>query len=215
MPSFAFNDTVYLLLLLVLHVVAVLSFRSLAGLGRWRRWWAIGLRTLVLALVVFALADMQYQRSSDRLTVIYVLDQSLSIPEARRGEMIRYVNHSIRTQRNEASEDRAGVIVFGKNAEVEVPPVDFDVQLGSRVESLLERDYTNLADAMQRAMALFPHDAAKRMVIVTDGNENMGDALEQARALTAAGVSMATWRWKRSWSRTKCGARSHSKCAPW
>ena len=37
-----------------------------------------------MLLIVAALAEMQYQRTSDRLTVIYLLDQSLSIPEARR-----------------------------------------------------------------------------------------------------------------------------------
>ena len=80
-------------------------------------------------LIVAALAEMQYQRTSDRLTVIYLLDQSLSIPEARREAMIRYVNASIRDQRKEDKEDKAGVIVFGRNAEVEVPPVDFNIQL--------------------------------------------------------------------------------------
>jgi uncharacterized membrane protein len=39
-------------------------------------------------------------------------------------------------------------------------------------------------------MSMFPHDAAKRIVIVTDGNENMGDALAEARAVTDAGVSI-------------------------
>ncbi len=43
---------------------------------------------------------------------------------------------------------------------------------------------------MQRAMAMFPHDAAKRIVLVTDGNQNIGDALEEARAMADAGVSI-------------------------
>ena len=137
-----------------------------------------------------ALAEMQYQRTSDRLTVIYLLDQSLSIPEARRDAMISYVNASIRDQRKSEKNDRAGVIVFGRNAEVEVPPVDFNIQLGHRVESLLDREFTNLSDAMQRAMSMFPHDAAKRIVLVTDGNQNIGDALEEARSVADAGVSI-------------------------
>jgi hypothetical protein len=121
--------------------------------------------------------------------VIYLLDQSLSIPEARRFAMIDYVNASIREHRKDEKGDRAGVIVFGRNAEVEVPPVDFDIQL-PKVESLLDPEYTNLSNAMQRAMAMFPHDAAKRIVIVTDGNQNVGDGLEEARSLADAGVSI-------------------------
>ncbi len=184
-----FNSPWYLLLLALLPPMWWFSFRSLSGLGRWRRPMALSFRTLVLLLIVAALAEMQYQRTSDRLTVIYLLDQSLSIPEARRGAMIRYVNASIRHQRKDEKGDRAGVIVFGRDAEVEVPPVDFDIQL-PKVESLLDPEFTNLASAMQRAMAMFPHDAAKRIVLVTDGNQNMGDALEEARAIADAGVSI-------------------------
>ena len=40
---------------------------------------------------------------------------------------------------------------------------------------------------MKLAEASFPHDAAKRIVIISDGNQNVGDALEQARALAEAG----------------------------
>jgi uncharacterized membrane protein/Mg-chelatase subunit ChlD len=186
----AFNNAWYLLLLGLLPFVWWFSFGSLSGLGRSRRAAAIGLRTLVMVLIIAALAETQYQRVNDRVTVIYLLDQSLSIPEARRTEMIRYANASIHAQRRDDKEDRAGVIVFGKNAEVEAPPVDFSIQLAPRIESLLDPNYTNLAGAMQRAMSLFPHNTAKRVVLVTDGNENIGNSLEEARAMADAGVSI-------------------------
>ncbi len=185
-----FNNPWYLLLLALLPVMWWFSFDSLSGLGRWRRLMALAFRSLVLLLIVAALAEMQYQRTSDRLTVIYLLDQSLSIPEARRDAMISYVNASMRDQRKADKNDRAGVIVFGRNAEVEVPPVDFTIQLGNRIESLLDREFTNLAGAMQRAMSMFPHDTAKRIVLVTDGNQNIGDALAEARSVADAGVSI-------------------------
>ncbi|HEX5471130.1 MAG TPA: VWA domain-containing protein [Lacipirellulaceae bacterium] len=185
-----FNNPWYLLLLALLPVMWWFSFGSLSGLGPWRRLLALAFRSIVLLLIVAALAQMQYQRTSDKLTVIYLLDQSLSIPEARRDAMITYVNASMRDQRNADKNDRAGVIVFGRNAEVEVPPVDFTIQLGSHIESLLDREYTNLAGAMQRAMSMFPHDTAKRIVLVTDGNQNIGDALAEARSVADAGVSI-------------------------
>src|SRR6185312_11265184 len=111
-------------------------------------------------------------------------------PEARREAMVQYVNASIRDQRKAEKEDKAGVIVFGRNTEVEVLPVDFNIQLGRKVESLLDREFTSLSNAMQRAMSMFPHDAAKRIVLVTDGNQNIGDALAEARSVTNAGVSI-------------------------
>ena len=43
---------------------------------------------------------------------------------------------------------------------------------------------------MKLAQASFPEDAAKRIVIVSDGNENLGDAIEQAQALAGSGVGI-------------------------
>jgi Mg-chelatase subunit ChlD len=185
-----FHSAWYLLLLGLLPLIWWTSFRSLSGLGRWRRWLAIGLRSLVVVLLVCALAEIQYQRTNDRITVMYLVDQSLSIPEQRRTEMIRYVNASIGAQRNDDKQDRAGVIVFAHNAEVEVPPVDFDVQLPPRIESLLDTQHTDLTGAMQRARAVFPPDGAKRIVLVTDGNENIGDVLAHARTLSDASIGI-------------------------
>ena len=127
-------------------------------------------------------------RSADRLTVIFLLDQSLSIPPARRRAMIDYVNAEVR--KHAAGSDRAGVIVFGRDAAIEIPPFDDEIRLGSTIESLLDPEYTNLAAAMKLAQATFPEDAAKRIVLVSDGNQNQGNALEQAQGLAAAGIGI-------------------------
>jgi len=87
--TLAFENPWYLLLLLVLPVMWALSYRSLAGLGNLRRWLALGLRTAVVLLIVAALAQPQVVQKSDRLTVVYLLDQSLSIPAEQRLAMIR------------------------------------------------------------------------------------------------------------------------------
>src|SRR5690606_16457704 len=55
---------------------------------------------------------------------------------------------------------------------------------------LVDPEYTDLAGALKMAQAMFPVDAARRLVLVTDGNENLGDALEQSRALAESGVGI-------------------------
>ena len=189
MPSLAFDSPWYLLLLLLLPWVVWVSYHSLAGLGKWRRWWAIGLRSAVLLLLIFSLADMQFRKKSDSMTVLYLLDRSMSIPEANRRVMLEYVNESVAKHVEGDQNDRVGVIVFGRDAEVEMPPMDYYTGL-TNLSSFLDSQYTNLAGALQRARALFPEETARRIVIVTDGNENLGDALSEARALAEAGVSI-------------------------
>ena len=183
-----FQSPWYLLLLVLVPVLWWLSFKSLAALGPSRRILALLLRTAVLVLLILAAAEIQLVRTSDKLTVIYLLDQSLSIPPERRQAMVAFVNKAIQEHRE--GEDRVGVIVFGREAAIEIPPFDDDVQVPGAIESKLDPEYTNLAAAMKLAQASFPEDAAKRIVIVSDGNENLGDAIQQAQALAGAGIGI-------------------------
>ena len=188
--SIAFDSPGYLLLLLLLPVMWWLSFAGLSGLGRWRRLLALTLRSLVMAIIVLALADVQYRQQQDKLSVIYLLDQSLSIPTEQRQQMVDYVNASIEEHRDTKLKDRYAVIVFGRDAAVEMPLVDVSITLLPSVETILDPEYSDLSTAIQRAKAMFPFDSAKRIVLVTDGNQNLGNAQREAKAATAAGVSI-------------------------
>lgn len=182
-----FESPWYLLLLILVPVLWWFSFRGLAALGWGRRIVSLTLRSLVLLLVVLALAEAQLVHNSDRLTVIYLLDQSASIPVEQRQGMIKYVNAAILEHRRR--DDRVGVVVFGRDAAIEIPPFDDDV-LMVNVESSLDPNHTDLARAMRLAQATFPEDASKRIVLVSDGNENLGDSSEQAQGLAGAGVGI-------------------------
>jgi len=188
--SLGFNQPWYLLLLLLVPLLWWVSFHSLSGLGPIRRLVALGLRSVILVLFVLALADIQLERSNDRLTVIYLLDQSQSIPPQQRSLMIDYVNRAIKEHRDD--DDQAGVIVFGADAAIEVPPFDDDVQMAQTIESLLDPNYTNLAGALKLAQASFPEDGARRVVIISDGNETLykGEAIRLARDLVEKGIGI-------------------------
>jgi uncharacterized membrane protein len=184
-----FDSPWYLLLLALLPLVWYVSHGSLSGLGTWRRWGAITLRSLVLVLLVLAIADMQYRQKSDRVMVLYLLDQSLSIPQSHREAMREFVNEAVNKHLQSEKGDRVGVIAFGREAEVERVPRDFFDDLRD-IETTPDPQFTNLAGALQRARSLYPPGFAKRIVLVTDGNENLGDALTEARGLADAGVSI-------------------------
>ncbi len=185
--TFAFEHPWYLVLLLLVPLVWILGYRGLANLGGFRRAIVLILRTAVVVLVVLALAQMQVVHTSDRLTVLYLLDQSISIPAAQRQAMSNYVSQSIAQHRHATLQDRAGVVVFAREPAVEYPPVDENVRLTSNTETALDESYTNLAGAMRLAMATVPNDSAGRVVIVTDGNENIGNAREEARTVSQSG----------------------------
>jgi len=186
------NVNALLLLLVLLPAFWLLGRKSLSGLGTVRWLLAIGLRSAVVVLIVCALAEMQLLQISEKVTVIYVLDQSESVPLNQRQAMLDYTMREVAEHRGEQRGDRAGVIVFGRTASMEVPPFDEDILVLDGIDSYvdLRTDATNLAAALKLAKASFPEDSAKRVVIVTDGNENLGSARAVLASLAEDGIGI-------------------------
>ena len=79
------------LLPLILPPLVLFSARSLSGLGPFRRALAILLRGTVLTLIVLALAELQAVRRNDRLTTVFLVDASQSVPQELRKSALDYV----------------------------------------------------------------------------------------------------------------------------
>lgn len=190
--NLSFDEPRWLWALPAVAVLAVYSYRTLLGLAPLRRFFAVAIRSLILTAIVLVLAEVQVVRLTDKVTVLYLLDQSESIPRDRRQYMLEYVVREVSEHRRVTDEDRAGIIVFGGRAQIEVPPIDMSLPMISRAESVvdLKDDVTSLEAALQLAKATFPEDSSRRIVIVTDGNENLGNATQSARALTEDGVGI-------------------------
>jgi uncharacterized membrane protein/Mg-chelatase subunit ChlD len=182
----------YLWLLLLLPVVWWMSRKSLSGLGWLRGGVALLLRLGLTALLILAIAGVQWRQADQRVTVFYLLDQSESISAARRSLMMEYVTKQVDAFRRPDREDRAGVIIFGGNAAVEFPAMDSPLPNFGRFESALNlrENTTNLEAALRMARASFPDDTSKRVVLITDGNENVGNALQEAQMLADDGIGI-------------------------
>lgn len=183
-----FDRPEYLWLAAALPLIWWFGRRTSRSLGRMRSGLAFAARTVVWLLLVAACAEMQWVRTDDRLSVIYLLDRSLSIPEGQRRAMIDYTNRSIAEQRG--TQDSAGVIAFGREARVESPPLDRKLHLGETLEAAVDPQYSNIAEAFTLAQAAFPEDAARRIVVVTDGNANLGDVYAEARSAVDQGIGV-------------------------
>ncbi len=186
--SITANEPFWLILIpLLLPPLVWISARSLSGLGKARRALAIALRAGVVILIVAALAEVQSVRRDDRMTTLFLLDVSQSIPRDRLAPMLQFVNEAVRLHQRQG--DLAGVVVFGKGAKVESPPTPFFSDLPT-IESTIDGEYTDLAGALKLALATFPEDTARRIVLLSDGNENRGHALEQALAAKQLDVAV-------------------------
>jgi hypothetical protein len=192
----------WLLLLLLIPLIVWMSYRSLAGLGPTRRWMAIGLRSLLIALLTLALAEIRLRQPNENTAVLFLIDRSLSIPQDvdpkddppvdRRWQRVKkFVTESSGRRGTGHERDQAGVIVFGRRPRLVLPASDVpqlvldDAALGS-----VDTTYTDIAAAMKLALASFPEGFGKRIVLISDGNENLGNAMEQARIAKENGVQV-------------------------
>ena len=128
-------------------------------------------------------------RKNDKLTTIFLLDRSESVPTAPNwgDTMLTYVNAAVKNQKR--TNDLSGVIVFGKEPKVESPPSANPPQLNG-IENIPDPEYTDLSAAIKLALASFPEDTARRLVILSDGNDNRGRAIEQAFAAKGLNVQI-------------------------
>src|SRR5271165_3860227 len=186
--SITFGQPWWLILIpLILPLLVWMGFRSLAGLGSVRRALAILLRAGVITLIVLALAETQSVRRSDRLSTLFAVDVSNSVPREQQMAAIEYVRGASKKRRKD---DMAGLIVFGKAPRVEVPPAPSELNLPMGIESAVDVENTDLGAALKLALAAFPEDTARRVVMISDGNENRGNLLEQAMAAKSLGVQV-------------------------
>ena len=54
----------------------------------------------------------------------------------------------------------------------------------------VDQTATNIADALTKAAEVLPRDAVRRVVIVSDGNENIGTATRESRGLLQSGIGI-------------------------
>ena len=71
-----------------------------------------------------------------------------------------------------------------------MPPSDAPRFKFQEFASTVDGNYTDIAAAIKLALASFPEGSGKRIVLLSDGNENMGNAEEQARLAKQNGVQI-------------------------
>src|SRR2546421_11008259 len=152
-----------LLILLLVPLAVYLSRTSMAMLRPRRRAFSLGLRIALITLLVLALAGTGVVRAADRLSVVFLLDRSDSVPSSMQSAQADYVRDALGTMKEG---DAAGVVVFGADALVD-RPVSSDKtapDLGSKPSTT----YSNLADALRLGLGILPADTARRPVLLSD-----------------------------------------------
>jgi uncharacterized membrane protein len=182
-----------------IFVLLGLLFLLIEGLLYWRRQsagrlrlpatgtdrWALAVRGALIVVLAVTFLRPTLPRWVDRLNVVFLLDASDSVSLAARERAYRFVAEAAKHAR---SGDREGVIVFGEEAAVDQPLAHRKTV--DRPKSPVGGRGTNLFQAVQLAQATLPPGEANRIVMLTDGRQNAGNALAAAQAAKDAGIDV-------------------------
>ncbi|HEX4263299.1 MAG TPA: glutamine amidotransferase [Verrucomicrobiae bacterium] len=141
-----------------------------SGLKGFRSTIALLTRLCVLGLFILALAEPRVVRRNTGLAVMYAMDISDSMGENVSDKSLAYI---LKTASAKPEKDAAGMVVFGRDAAVELPPrLSFPFEV---INARVAKDGTDLARALSLSAAMVPEDRQGRIVLVSDGVETEGN----------------------------------------
>ncbi|MAU10034.1 MAG: hypothetical protein CL607_09455 [Anaerolineaceae bacterium] len=180
------NPNILLVLILALPLTWYIGWPRYAFRRR-RDIASLLIRTVLLLLVMLAISGLQLVRAVEKQGVVFLVDVSDSVGTELQEAQLAYIQDAIAEK---PSDDEWAIVVFGAdvaperafNTLTEAPP-----ELRSQVVT----GNTNIAEAIQTAIAIFPADVRRRIIILSDGQETVGDAEAKARLAEAAGIEIS------------------------
>lgn len=138
--------------------------------------WRVGLRVAAIGVLVVALGEPYGRLSQRRLAVVCLWDASASVTR----EMRQHVAPQVRSLWNALPRDAERfLVVFGETPQI-VPE--------DTLPPLETYSATHLEAALNFAVSLLPPGGDRRILLVSDGAENQGDARAVIPRLRAEGI---------------------------
>jgi uncharacterized membrane protein len=164
----------WLWLLVLVPLVAVTGY--LLGRQRGLRPASVWLRTAAMLFLILALAQPLWSAGAASPATVVVVDRSTSLSGDTSTSVADWLNSALGSA---GSNDRAAIVSFGGNPVVDQPAGDANAMSYAPDDSAIDTNTTDIASALSMARTL-PVGNSRRIVLVSDGAENSGSALEQA-----------------------------------
>lgn len=180
-----FTRPKWFLLMFLMPWIWWLFVAGYSGIFGFRALAVLWIRLAIFGIFIMLLAEPRAVRKNDTLAVMYVLDISDSIGKKAIGYGLEYV---ATTAQKRPEKDKAGLIVFGRDAAAELPPkVAFPLEA---INSKVNRDGTDIAKALSLAEAMLPSEENGRIVLISDGTATQGSLNEVLKELKARKIEV-------------------------
>ncbi|RKD21433.1 Putative glutamine amidotransferase [Caminicella sporogenes DSM 14501] len=144
----------------------------------------ICIRLTIIACLICAFFNVKWIATPHYTTTVFLVDMSLSAEEHKK-EIEDYINRQLLKKK---ARDKIAVITFGKEPMIEVP-ISKDIK-EVRLETKPNPLFTNIEEALSFTADYFPLNTNKRIVLFTDGYENMGNVYEEVLKLKSQNINL-------------------------
>jgi Ca-activated chloride channel family protein len=178
-----FDQPIFLLLLGLLPVLWW-WMRKAPGASRV----CLALKCAAFAVLVIALADPWAPMRVEKLAVTVLMDTSASMPR----ESLEHGEAMLRDLVRKKSGADLRLVTFAERPSLRSVPEQADKVSIPQAVDPKQGMATDIESAMQLALSTFPAQGARRILLISDGNENRGHALTEALRARERGVSVFT-----------------------
>ena len=145
-------------------------------------------RTIIFTLLILALGNITVNLKGRNISTVFLLDVSESV-----GDFEESGKDFISTALEKMPRsNKAGVVLFGDNSKV-----DKVLNRKKEYKSINEDPVvtaTNIQEAVESSLSLFEKGGSKRIVLITDGEENQGDILKSIPLINEQKIDLKVYK---------------------
>jgi len=145
----------------------------------------LGIRIVAICCLVFALAGPYILLPVKEEQVLFLVDRSASM-NGTDDEMVNFIAESLQSKKDE---QLAGIYSFSSTLQTEAM-LSNALKEVPKFTTIKATDQTNIEQSLQLASGIVDPKKATRLVLLTDGNETKGDALEFASKFKGSNSSV-------------------------
>lgn len=180
--GFDIVSPIWLVLIPIGIAIIIFTSKGLNRKGKTKKNTIIFLRSLLITLLFLTCAKISLTWTVDDTATVYLIDTSDSMKESSSNSEA-FVKEAINTMK---TSDTAGIILFGEDPVME----NFLSKEPSfnKISTVVKGNFTNIEKAIMTTISILPDKSKKRIVLITDGEENEGDSSKLAGALREKGI---------------------------
>ncbi|RKD30553.1 VWA domain-containing protein [Thermohalobacter berrensis] len=179
----------FLLFLIPLSTIFIFyTSNNLNRMSKAKKRAILGIRTLIFILLILSISGLTLKSYVDTVTTIFAVDLSESTTK-NHNDFINFINDSLEYT---TKKDRVGIVTFGEEGEVENTLTDrLDL---TEFQTNPGNNFTNIEDGLRLSRLLIPNGTKKRIVLFTDGEENIGNSIKEGSLIKYNDIDFKIYR---------------------